>query len=117
MVPKCDLGFGIHLLTKRMQPSHQCMEQWDTLHAMLILEMADLGTCLLIEGDQWKHELRVKGLQSPFLLKVRPILLFSIMTPRVVIWLFIQMARLMSIFSSVTDGTELPPTLSCNSEP
>jgi hypothetical protein len=48
------------------------MQQWDALHAMLIYENLDLRENIRDEPEAWKHNPRVKGLRSTFLLKVRP---------------------------------------------
>lgn len=46
------------------------MQQWDALHAMLIYEILDLRESIRDEPEGWKHNPRVQGLRSPFLLKV-----------------------------------------------
>ena len=48
------------------------MQQWDALHAMLVYEDLDLRESIRDESEAWKHNPQVKGLRSPFLLKVRP---------------------------------------------
>jgi hypothetical protein len=47
------------------------MQQWDALHAMLIYESLELRESVRDGSEAWKHSPRVKGLGSPFLLKVR----------------------------------------------
>lgn len=47
------------------------MQQWDALHAMLIYESLELRESISGGSEAWKHNPRVKGLGSPFLLKVR----------------------------------------------
>jgi hypothetical protein len=54
----------------RSQPSYQCIHQWDALHALLLYEILELRESLDEEFEDWKHKPRVKGLRSPFLLKV-----------------------------------------------
>ncbi|KUJ08297.1 uncharacterized protein LY89DRAFT_630150 [Mollisia scopiformis] len=51
-------------------PSYECMQQWDALHAMLIYEILELRESLREEPETWKHDPRVQGLRSPFLLKM-----------------------------------------------
>ncbi|KAF2854605.1 hypothetical protein T440DRAFT_504873 [Plenodomus tracheiphilus IPT5] len=51
-------------------PSYECMQQWDALHAMLLYEVLELRESLGDELETWKHGPRVKGLRSPFLLKM-----------------------------------------------
>ncbi|KAF1946382.1 hypothetical protein EJ02DRAFT_450483, partial [Clathrospora elynae] len=51
-------------------PSYQCMQQWDALHAMLLYEVLELRESLHDELEIWKQKPRVKGLPSPFLLKM-----------------------------------------------
>ncbi|KAK9427489.1 hypothetical protein V1505DRAFT_388751 [Lipomyces doorenjongii] len=51
-------------------PSYHCMQQWDALHAMLIYQSLELRESVGDESDAWKHTPRVKGLGSPFLLKM-----------------------------------------------
>ncbi|EXJ77341.1 hypothetical protein A1O3_09567 [Capronia epimyces CBS 606.96] len=51
-------------------PTHQCMEQWDALHAMLVYEVVDLRASLMEATEKWSHKAPVKGLRSPFLLKM-----------------------------------------------
>lgn len=46
------------------------MQQWDALHAMLLYEVLELRESLGDELEAWKHKSKVKGLRSPFLLKV-----------------------------------------------
>ncbi|KAL3422093.1 hypothetical protein PVAG01_06249 [Phlyctema vagabunda] len=51
-------------------PENQCMQQWDALHAMLIYESLELRATIADEPENWKQNPRVKGLGSPFLLKM-----------------------------------------------
>ncbi|PVH91552.1 hypothetical protein DM02DRAFT_636054 [Periconia macrospinosa] len=51
-------------------PSYECMQQWDALHAMLLYEVLELRESLADELEAWKHRSKVKGLRSPFLLKM-----------------------------------------------
>ncbi|KAH8732880.1 hypothetical protein GQ44DRAFT_781578 [Phaeosphaeriaceae sp. PMI808] len=51
-------------------PTYQHMQQWDALHAMLLYEVLELRESLSPELETWKHKPRVKGLRSPFLLKM-----------------------------------------------
>jgi hypothetical protein len=53
------------------------MQQWDSLHAMLIYESLGLRESIrdVSESRSWNHEPKVQGLGSPFLLKVRTALL------------------------------------------
>ena len=44
------------------------MEQWDALHAMLIYELLEFRGAY---PDSSRQNLRVKGLQLPFIVKVR----------------------------------------------
>ena len=46
------------------------MQEWDALHASLLYEVIELRESLGDELETWKHKPRVKGLRSPFLLKV-----------------------------------------------
>ncbi|KAH8664798.1 hypothetical protein BGZ61DRAFT_366880 [Ilyonectria robusta] len=51
-------------------PTFQCMQQWDALHAMLIYESLELKEGIRDESEAWKHNPRVNGLGSAFLLKM-----------------------------------------------
>lgn len=53
-----------------LQPSYQCVQQWDALHAMLLYEVLELRESFGDELETWKHKSKLKGLRSPFLLKV-----------------------------------------------
>lgn len=46
------------------------MEQWDALHATLIYEDLELRETISEDSESWKQNPYVKGLRSPFLLKV-----------------------------------------------
>ncbi|PVH92467.1 hypothetical protein DM02DRAFT_646904 [Periconia macrospinosa] len=51
-------------------PSYQCIQQWDALHAMLLYEVLELRESRTNELEAWKHRSKVRGLRSPFLLKM-----------------------------------------------
>ncbi|KAL6894778.1 hypothetical protein GGI43DRAFT_132172 [Trichoderma evansii] len=51
-------------------PSYQCMQQWDALHSMLIFLCLDMREIIGDESEGWKLTPPVKGLGSPFLLKM-----------------------------------------------
>ncbi|KAH8585439.1 hypothetical protein B0O99DRAFT_587368 [Bisporella sp. PMI_857] len=53
--------------------SLECMQKWDALHAMLIYEIVELRESISDESEEWMHNPRVKGLGSPFLLKMTEI--------------------------------------------
>lgn len=46
------------------------MQQWDALHSMLIFVLLDMREIIVDESEGWKLTPPVKGLGSPFLLKV-----------------------------------------------
>jgi hypothetical protein len=46
------------------------MQQWDALHSMLIFVLLDMREIIGDESEGWKLTPPVKGLGSPFLLKV-----------------------------------------------
>lgn len=52
-------------------PSLECMQQWDAVHAMSIYESLELGERIDDESGAWKLRPPIKGLGSPFFLKVR----------------------------------------------
>lgn len=47
------------------------MEQWDALHAMLVYELLDFREACTDLSDSSRPNPRVKGLQLPFIVKVR----------------------------------------------
>ncbi|KAL9619039.1 MAG: hypothetical protein Q9160_006294 [Pyrenula sp. 1 TL-2023] len=51
-------------------PCHQCIQQWDALHAMLIYESLEMGESIDVESETWRPSPPVKGLSSHFLLKM-----------------------------------------------
>ncbi|KAH8125324.1 hypothetical protein LI328DRAFT_167445 [Trichoderma asperelloides] len=51
-------------------PSYQCMQKWDALHSMLIFVCMDMKEIIGDESEGWKLTPPVKGLGSPFLLKM-----------------------------------------------
>lgn len=53
------------------------MRQWDYLHAMLIYESLGLSESIrdVSESISWNHDAKAQGLNSPFLIKVRNLLL------------------------------------------
>lgn len=50
------------------------MQKWDALHSMLIFVCMDMKYIIGDESEGWKLTPPVKGLGSPFLLKVRALL-------------------------------------------
>ncbi|KAH8662813.1 hypothetical protein BGZ60DRAFT_412051 [Tricladium varicosporioides] len=46
------------------------MEQWDALHAMLICEELELRETISEDSQSSKQDPYIRGLRSPFLLKV-----------------------------------------------
>ncbi|KZF24890.1 hypothetical protein L228DRAFT_243632 [Xylona heveae TC161] len=58
-------------------PSYQCMQQWDALHAMLIYAILEMELTLEDDSEAWKQKPPVKGLKSPFLVKMTQCLIKS----------------------------------------
>ena len=65
MLPKAHL-----CSTETYQPSYQCMQQWDAIHAMLIYESLELKQSIGDESGAWRLTAPVRGLGMGFLLKV-----------------------------------------------
>lgn len=52
-------------------PMLECMQQWDAVHAMSIYESLELGDRIGDDSRAWKLRPPIKGLGSPFFLKVQ----------------------------------------------